>query len=123
MSLSSSSTVVGRRLQLAVLYVVAVASISEAVLLNARAQQRSEIIVAAGEDLNFAREKRAAKTSEAAEVSSLATAVHLNNSHLHLMVHWAGQGSPVVFCLGRDQVSVGNLVYQMLELVPPKNVS
>ena len=25
----------------------------------------------------------------------------LNSSHLHLMVHWAGQGSPVVFILAR----------------------
>ena len=29
---------------------------------------------------------------------------HLNNSHLHLMVHWAGKGSSIVFCLARDQV-------------------
>ena len=29
---------------------------------------------------------------------------HLNDSHLHLMVHWAGQGSSIVFCLARDQV-------------------
>ena len=28
----------------------------------------------------------------------------LNNSHLHLMVHWAGKESNVVFCLARDQV-------------------
>ena len=28
----------------------------------------------------------------------------LNNSHLHLMVHWAGKGSSIVFCLARDQV-------------------
>jgi len=26
-------------------------------------------------------------------------------SHLHLSVVWAGQGSPVLFCLGRDIVS------------------
>jgi hypothetical protein len=38
------------------------------------------------------------------QVSPLATSVHLNNSHLHLMVHWAGQDNPVVFCLGKDQV-------------------
>ena len=31
---------------------------------------------------------------------------HLNDSHLHLMVHWAGQGSSIVFCLARDQVEV-----------------
>ena len=31
---------------------------------------------------------------------------HLNDSHLHLMVHWAGQGSSIVFCLARDQVDV-----------------
>ena len=30
---------------------------------------------------------------------------HLNNSHLHLMVHWAGKGSSIVFCLARDQVN------------------
>lgn len=36
-------------------------------------------------------------------VSKLASAFHLNNSHLHLMVHWAGKGSSVVFCLARDQ--------------------
>ena len=29
----------------------------------------------------------------------------LNNSHLHLMVHWAGKGSSIVFCLARDQVN------------------
>ena len=33
----------------------------------------------------------------------------LNNSHLHLMVHWAGSGSSVVFCLARDQVKLSKL--------------
>ena len=37
----------------------------------------------------------------------------LNNSHLHLMVHWAGSGSSVVFCLARDQVK-HNSVYAKL---------
>ena len=32
--------------------------------------------------------------------------IHLNNSHLHLMVHWAGKGSNVVFCLTRDPVRI-----------------
>ena len=33
----------------------------------------------------------------------------LNNSHLHLMVHWAGKESNVVFCLARDQVGSSSL--------------
>ena len=36
---------------------------------------------------------------------AVSTAFNLNNSHLHLMVHWAGKGSSIVFCLARDQVS------------------
>ena len=35
---------------------------------------------------------------------NLTSVFHLNNSHLHLMVHWAGKGSSVVFCLTRDPV-------------------
>ena len=42
--------------------------------------------------------------SQAQEVSKLALATRLNSSHLHLMVHWAGQGSPVIFVLARSQV-------------------
>ena len=38
------------------------------------------------------------------QVSKLALATRLNSSHLHLMVHWAGQGSPVIFVLARSQV-------------------
>ena len=37
---------------------------------------------------------------------AVSSAFHLNNSHLHLMVHWAGKDSSIVFCLARDQVSV-----------------
>ena len=37
-------------------------------------------------------------------ISSNSSVFHLNDSHLHLMVHWAGQGSSIVFCLARDQV-------------------
>ena len=33
----------------------------------------------------------------------MVSAFHLNNSHLHLMVHWAGKNNPVVFVLARDQ--------------------
>ena len=36
---------------------------------------------------------------------AVSSAFNLNNSHLHLMVHWAGKGSSIVFCLARDQVS------------------
>ena len=35
---------------------------------------------------------------------------HLNNSHLHLMVHWPGKGSNVVFCLTRDPVRLLKLL-------------
>ncbi|TRY76952.1 hypothetical protein TCAL_09210 [Tigriopus californicus] len=41
--------------------------------------------------------------SDLVRVSDLSSAFHLNNSHLHLMVHWAGQGSNIMFCLARDQ--------------------
>ena len=42
---------------------------------------------------------------EAGSPLNLTSVFHLNNSHLHLMVHWAGKGSSVVFCLTRDPVS------------------
>lgn len=43
-------------------------------------------------------------TQEAGDlVSNITSAFHLNNSHLHLMVHWAGKNNPVVFVLARDQ--------------------
>ena len=35
--------------------------------------------------------------------SNLTSAFCLNNNHLHLMVHWAGKNSAVVFVLARDQ--------------------
>ena len=39
----------------------------------------------------------------------MSTAFALNNSHLHLMVHWAGKNNPVVFVLARDQdLSISN---------------
>ncbi len=82
---------------------------SEAVLLNARSQPMSEILVSEQdlEILSHARTKRAIPAgNKKSEISPMATNVHLNNSHLHLMVHWAGQGSPVLFCLGRDQVLI-----------------
>ena len=33
----------------------------------------------------------------------MTSAFPLHNGHLHLMVHWAGKNSPVVFVLARDQ--------------------
>ena len=102
MALSS----IGKRLHCVAFYLIALVAVSEAVLLNVHQQQMSELFIADAESsFNGVREKRATKASDV-EVSPLATAVHLNNSHLHLMVHWAGQGSPVVFCLGRDQVQL-----------------
>ena len=37
-------------------------------------------------------------------VSELAFVTRLNSSHLHMMVHWAGQGLPTVIVLARSQV-------------------
>lgn len=48
------------------------------------------------------RVKRAEKTEEVID-NKISSVFHLNNSHLHLMVHWAGKGSSIVFCLARDQ--------------------
>ena len=61
------------------------------------------------------RSKRAAPADDVTPVSDLATAFHLNNSHLHLMVHWVGQGSPIMFCLARDQVMEPGATSQVLQ--------
>lgn len=51
---------------------------------------------------HLVRSKReAVNNDEKLDVSNLAIPTKLNSSHLHLMVHWAGQGSPVVFILAR----------------------
>ena len=57
------------------------------------------------------RVKREAGAGPEAKLN-LTSVFHLNNSHLHLMVHWAGKGSSVVFCLTRDPVG------QFLEIFP-----
>ena len=48
-------------------------------------------------------------------VSDLASSFRLNSSHMTVMVHWAGKGSPVVLCLSRDlemvEGSTSNLYY------------
>ena len=92
----------------AVLCLLLSISFSEAVLFNARRQPSSSMVFYSGDDdlgESHARVRRAAHgVRKPDNVSEMATAVHLNNSHLHLMVHWAGQDSPVVLCLGRDQV-------------------
>ena len=94
--------------QLAVLCLLLTVAFSEAVLFNARRQPQASQVFYDGEEdpgESLARVRRAtAGSKKPVSVSPLATAVHLNNSHLHLMVHWAGQDSPVVLCLGRDQV-------------------
>jgi len=36
-------------------------------------------------------------------VENYTSVAYLNDSHLNLMVHWAGRGSSVVFCLAKDQ--------------------
>ena len=64
-----------------------------------------QILLDPQEDLssNFVRNKRDILEVTNQDVSNLAFATQLNSSHLHLMVHWAGQGSPVVFVLARSQ--------------------
>ncbi len=49
--------------------------------------------------------KRSIEEKEVAPptVSNLTSAFRLNNSHLHVLVHWVGKGSPVIFCLTRVQ--------------------
>ena len=37
----------------------------------------------------------------------------LNSSHLHLMVHWAGEGSPVIFVLARSQVMDKSKIFKI----------
>ena len=92
--------------------VLFVSNFSEAVLLNARSREpsTSDILISRQDQemMSHDRWKRSSAdaTAAAVEISPMATNVHLNNSHLHLMVHWAGQDSRVVFCLGRDQVAI-----------------
>jgi len=95
--------------QAAVFCLLLSVAFSEAVLFNARRQPTSQQVFFAGDEgpaESHVRVRRAAGVGgkKSVSVSPMATAVHLNNSHLHLMVHWAGQDSPVVLCLGRDQV-------------------
>jgi hypothetical protein len=42
-------------------------------------------------------------TQTSGDVSNITSVFDLKDSHLHLMVHWAGQRSSIVFCLARDQ--------------------
>eukprot|EP00092_Neocalanus_flemingeri_P022770 GFUD01024690.1.p1 GENE.GFUD01024690.1~~GFUD01024690.1.p1 ORF type:complete len:2176 (-),score=631.55 GFUD01024690.1:299-6826(-) len=46
---------------------------------------------------------KASKDTAVVIDEKISSVFHLNNSHLHLMVHWAGKGSSIVFCLARDQ--------------------
>lgn len=55
------------------------------------------------EPASHPRSRRSAPASSSDPVSPWATAFHLNNSHLSLMVNWVGRDSSVVFCLARDQ--------------------
>ena len=54
------------------------------------------------ENENFVRTKRDILEGSQ-EISELAFATKLNASHLYLMAHWVGQGSPIVFVLARSQ--------------------
>jgi len=46
---------------------------------------------------------RKKRSADEDEVSSMASAFHLNNSHLSLMVNWVGKDSSIVFVLAKDQ--------------------
>jgi len=70
-------------------------SLSEPIVINLDNQDIQE------ED-SVTRSKRSTPTDQDV-VSNLATSFRLNSSHLVVMVHWAGKGSPVVLCLSRDQ--------------------
>ena len=41
----------------------------------------------------------------------------LNSSHLHLMVHWAGEGSPVIFVLARSQVMDKSKIFKSFDIM------
>lgn len=71
---------------------------------NSEYQQIHEIFRENGENHNIVRRDVTEKNpGSQPQMSNLAIATKLNSSHLHLMVHWAGQGSPVIFVLARSQ--------------------
>ena len=45
----------------------------------------------------------------------------LNSSHLHLMVHWAGEGSPVIFVLARSQVMDQRKIFKSFDIFLTQN--
>lgn len=70
--------------------------------------QQTLLIDGSVEGQRVRREARDDQAKPEPKLSSVVEVVHLNNSHLHLMVHWAGKGSSVVFCLTRDPVITDN---------------
>ena len=68
------------------------------------ADQAQDSFLVSGEE-GGGRVRREASDDPQTQLNLTSVSVfHLNNSHLHLMVHWAGKGSNVVFCLTRDPV-------------------
>ena len=68
------------------------------------ADQTQQTFLIAGEE-GLDRVKREVSQEQETPLNLTSVSVFpLNNSHLHLMVHWAGKGSSVVFCLTRDPV-------------------
>jgi len=72
--------------------------------------QHQNIRLVEGEVVDFSdslhrakRENSVAENNDTIIDNEISSVFHLNNSHLHLMVHWAGKGSSIVFCLARDQ--------------------
>lgn len=68
------------------------------------------IIMVQGEVGDFSDTHNRVKRADSSENNStviedkISSVFNLNNSHLHLMVHWAGKEYSIVFCLARDQV-------------------
>ena len=82
-------------------------------LLSDHKDQDQQTFLIAGE-AGPGRVRREAGQEHKAELNLTSVSVFpLNNSHLHLMVHWAGKGSNVVFCLTRDPVRLCSLIQLM----------
>ena len=78
--------------------------------LDEQVDQVQNIIMVQGEVGDFSDTHNRVKRADSSENNStviedkISSVFNLNNSHLHLMVHWAGKGYSIVFCLARDQV-------------------
>jgi len=65
-------------------------------LANLAQRNKRDVVEVGGDDNNV-------DSNKIGDSSNITTVFDLQDSHLHLMVHWAGRGSSTVFCLARDQ--------------------